>query len=191
MRRTLVALLLVALAGAGCQEEAVRPTATVQPTDTADQVLFGMEHYITDEGIRRSRVIADTAYLYEGSQIADMRKVHVTFYDRGGVETSTIDADAGIYQMRDGSMKARGHVVATTPDGRRLTSDVLNYDSKKNEISSDQAFTYDGADGHLVGDGFRSDPDFRNVATGKPKARQRPGKPGAPADSGGILLPGQ
>ena len=185
-----MALALLGLAAlAGCEDDAVRPPITVQAADTADQILGGMQHYVTEQGVRRSLVEADTAYLYEQSQMAELVNVKVTFFDGNGNETSTIVADSGTYLMRDGSMRARGHVVATTPDGRRLQSATLNYDAARHEISSDQPFTYDRAGQHLEGNGFRSDPDFRNVVTEQPRGGQLPGQDTTARS--GVVLPGQ
>ena len=172
-----------------CTDTGVKPTVTLQQADTADQVLEGMSHYITEKGVRRSLVESDTARLYEPTQIAEMKVVTVTFYDSVGKVTSVVTADSGTYFMRDGSMKARGNVIARTPDGRRLSSPVLNYDQKTNTISSDQPFTYENGDEHLEGNGFHSDPDFRNVVTQQPRGGQKEVRKGKP--SGGVLLPGQ
>lgn len=181
------ACLAVLFLGA-CQDDAVRPTTTMTAADTADQVLYGMEHLITTDGVRRTKVLADTAYIYEATQLARLKTVTVTFFDGQGVQASTVEADSGTYQMRDGSMQAWGNVLATTPDGRRLRSEELRYDSRQHQISSDLPFTYDRADQHLEGNGFVSDPDFRNVQTRQPRGGQR----GTPANpEGGVLLPGQ
>ncbi len=168
-----------------CKDEAVRPTMTVTAADSADQVLEGMEHLITNDGVRRTKVVADTAYLYEATQLARLKVVKSTFFNTSGIETSTITADSGTYQMRDGSMSAWGHVVAVTPDGRKLRSAELRYDARTQQISSDKPFIYDKADQHLEGNGFTSDPDFRNVVTRQPRGGQQGG--------GGVggLLPGQ
>ncbi|MDZ4865141.1 MAG: LPS export ABC transporter periplasmic protein LptC [Gemmatimonadota bacterium] len=169
-----------------CREDAVRPTMTVTAADSADQVLEGMEHLITNDGVRRTKVVADTAYLYEATQLARLKVVKSTFFNTSGIETSTITADSGTYQMRDGSMSAWGHVVAVTPDGRTLRSAELRYDARTQKISSDKPFIYDKADQHLEGNGFVSDPDFRNVVTRQPRGGQN----GGPSGVGG-LLPGQ
>ncbi|HUL69860.1 MAG TPA: LPS export ABC transporter periplasmic protein LptC [Gemmatimonadales bacterium] len=182
-------LSVLSLAATACTETGVKPTVTLQQADTADQLLEGMSHYITEKGVRRSLVEADTARLYEPTQIAEMRAVTVTFYDSVGKVTSVVTADSGTYFMRDGSMKARGNVIARTPDGRRLSSPVLNYDQKSNTISSDQPFTYENGEEHLQGNGFHSDPDFRNVVTQQPRGGQKEVRKGKP--SGGVLLPGQ
>ena len=173
----------------GCTDTGVKPTVTLQKADTADQLLEGMAHYITEQGVRRSLVEADTARLYEPTQIAELRALTVTFYDSVGKVTSVVTADSGTYYMRDGSMKARGNVIARTPDGRRLSSPILNYDQKTNTISSDQPFVYENGEEHLEGNGFHSDPDFRNVVTQQPRGGQKEVRRGKP--SGGVLLPGQ
>jgi LPS export ABC transporter protein LptC len=180
------ALLALGWLAAACRDDAVRPTVTLSAADSADQVLEGMDHFITVDGVRRTRVLADTAYIYEGTQLARLKAAKVTFFDAAGVETSTVTADSGLYQMRDGSMHAWGHVVATTPDGRRLTSAELKYDARNRQISSDQPFVYDRGDQHLEGNGFTSDPDFRNVVTRQPRGGQRQGE-----SRPGMRLPGQ
>jgi LPS export ABC transporter protein LptC len=182
----LVPIAAALLALAACKDDAIRPPLTVTAADSADQVLEGMEHLITSDGVKRTRVIADTAYLYEATQLARLKTVKTTFFDGNGLETSTVTSDSGLYQMRDGSMSAWGDVVATTPDGRRLKSAELKYDANKHQISSDKPFVYDRADQHLEGNGFTSDPDFRNVVTKQPRGGQRPGSTG-----GGAVLPGQ
>jgi LPS export ABC transporter protein LptC len=181
-----VALLAVALLQA-CKDDAIRPPVATAAADTADQVLGGMEHLITMDGVRRTKVVADTAYLYDPSNLARLKSVTVTFYDVNGNETSTVTSDSGLYQMRDGSMNAWSNVVARTPDGRTLRSEELKYDARTKQISSDKPFTYDRADTHLAGNGFTSDPDFRNVVTRQPRGGQRTGGGAA----GGGLLPGQ
>ena len=189
LRLSAFAVLCAGFALLGCQEEVVRPSVTLQASDTADQVLYGMEHYVTNQGIRRSLVEADTAYVYQNTQMVEMRGVKVTFYTPTGDITSTVTADSGTYLTRDGSMNARGNVVAVTPDGRTLRSEELKYDSRSQKISSDKPFVYDRADQHLEGNGFVSDPDFRNVVTKQPRGGQRPNA--KPGDTTGFLLPGQ
>jgi lipopolysaccharide export system protein LptC len=184
-----LAALCACFALLGCQEEVVRPSVTLEAADTADQVLYGMQHYVTDQGLRRSLVEADTAYVYQNTQMVEMRGVKVTFYSPSGEITSTVTGDSGTYLTRDGSMSARGNVIAVTPDGRTLRSQELKYDSRSQKISSDKPFVYDRADQHLEGNGFTSDPDFRNVVTKQPRGGQRPNA--KPGDSTGFLLPGQ
>jgi LPS export ABC transporter protein LptC len=164
-----------------CEEAGVKPTTTVQASDSADQVLEGFSHYVTNEGIRRSRVEADTAFFYEATQVTELHKVKVTFFDLKGAESSTLTAKRGTYRWQDGSMEATGDVVVVSPDGRRLATQTLRYDNATNTILTDKHFTFDRGTEHLEGNSFRSDPEFKNVVTDRPRG----------VSGNGMLLPGQ
>jgi LPS export ABC transporter protein LptC len=166
---------------AACEDPGARPTATIQAPDSADQVLEGFSHFVTNDGVRRSRVEADTAFFYENTQITELRDVKVVFFDLKGEESSTLTSRRGTYRWVDGSMEANGNVVVVSPDGRRLQTEILRYDNASNTISTDKHFTFDRGTEHLEGNSFRSDPDFRNVVTDRPR--------GVAGD--GMLLPGQ
>jgi LPS export ABC transporter protein LptC len=164
-----------------CEESGAKPTTTVQAPDSADQVLEGFSHYVTRDGIRRSRVEADTAFFYEATQVTDLRKIRVVFFDARGEEGSTLTARTGTYRWQDGSMEAKGSVVVVAPDGRTLRTETLTYDNPTNTISTNKHFTFDRGTEHLEGNSFKSDPDFKNVVTDRPR--------GVAGD--GLLLPGQ
>lgn len=168
MKGGALALVFGGVIGAACGG-GIRPTATINAPDSADQVLVQMSTYITGEGIVRARVRSDTAYMYSNTQSAELRGVHVTFYDDRGAETSTLTAREGTYHWRSGEMESRGNVVVVTTDGRTLRSEVMRYSEAKSEVSSDKPFTYDGGpNNHLEGEGFTSDPGFRNVVAKHP-----------------------
>jgi hypothetical protein len=58
MRRPILSVLsaISVLSALSCEDTGVRPTTTVQATDSADQVLEGFSHYVTNDGVLRSRV---------------------------------------------------------------------------------------------------------------------------------------
>lgn len=180
-RRPALAAALAAVAAIGCTEGGAKPTATIQAPDSADQVLLGFAHYVSDKGVRRSRVEADTAFFYDGTQTTDLNRVRVVFYDANGAEASTLTSKTGVYRWQTGSMEARGDVVVRAPDGRRLATQVLRYDAATNTISTDQPFTFERGSEHVEGTSFKSDPDFRNIVMDRPR--------GVAGD--GMLLPGQ
>jgi LPS export ABC transporter protein LptC len=160
---------LLALTSFACSNGA-KPTATITAADTADQVLIDMTHYVTNDGVVRARVRADTAYFYQNSQSAEMRSVHITFYDVDGRETSTMTAREWTYHWATGDMEGRGNVVVVgAGDGRTLKSEVMRYKQATNLVSSDQPFIFDGPGRHVEGEGFTSDPDFKNVTALRPK----------------------
>jgi LPS export ABC transporter protein LptC len=146
-----------------------QPSATITAADTADQVLIDMTHYVTNDGVVRARVRADTAFFYQNSQSVEMHNVHITFYDTDGHETSTMSAKDGTYHWATGDMEGRGNcVVVGAGDGRTLRSEVMRYKQATNQVSSDQPFDFVGPGRHVQGQGFTSDPDFRNVTALKP-----------------------
>ena len=169
-RRFLLTLFLdvFALTQFACSNGA-QPSATITAADTADQVLIDMTHYVTNDGVVRARVRADTAFFYQNSQSVEMRNVHITFYDTDGRETSTMSAKDGTYHWATGDMEGRGNVVVVgAGDGRTLKSEVMRYKQATNQVSSDQPFVFDGGGRHIQGQGFTSDPEFRNVTALKP-----------------------
>jgi LPS export ABC transporter protein LptC len=168
MKMALLALPGALFASLACRDQG-RPTAFITPADSADQVMYGMQHYVTEDGVRRARVRADTAYFYSATQTADLHSVHITFYDAAGAETSTLTSRQGTYHWRTGDMEAHGNVVVVTTDGRTLHSDALHYSQAKSEVTSDGPFIFDGPNRHVEGEGFTSDPDFKNVVAKHPK----------------------
>lgn len=163
-RRLSLTLLLDALVvwSVACSE-GVKPTATITAADTADQVLFNMTTYVTTNGVLRAKVLADTSYLYNSTQLAEMKNVHVTFYDATGRETSTLTCREGTLRNA-GDMEGRGNVVVVrASDDGTLRTEKIDFNQRANQVSSDQPFTFDTPQQHLKGVGFTSDPDFKDL----------------------------
>ncbi len=183
MRGGAVALvLLAAAAAAACGREGVTPTATGTLADTADMVMYGMERGVFEDGIKRAWIVADTAYTYQNTQIMEFRGLRVTFFDRTGAQTSVLTAGEGTYRIQLESLDARRAVRVVTTDNKRLSSEFLAYDRTANLVRTDSAFTYESGTEYVEGNGFVSDPEFRNVTIQQPRGRQR---------GEGMLLPGQ
>ena len=182
MRKLGVVALTASIALAACQDKGVTPPVTQTAADSADQILFGLFHYVTEEGVKRSLVEADTAYLYDATQTAELKKVKVTFYDDNGAVSSILTSDEGTYFQQNGAMTARGNVVGTSPDGRTLRTSELKYDPNTKKVTTDRAFTFDRGGDHLEGDGFVSDVDFRNIEVNRPRGTEGVGP---------QMLPGQ
>ena len=166
--RVCAGLVAGALSIGGCRGSD-QPPVTITAADSADQVIFGLDHFVTRDGVRRARVRARKAYFYENSQTAELDSMTVTFFSPEGAETSTLTADEGTYYWRTSDMEARGNVVAITPDGRRLRTSIMKYFSARNQIEGPAPFVFDAPDRHLEGQGFTSDPDFKEVVTKNPK----------------------
>ncbi len=163
--RRLVFVALGVAAIVACQ--GIKEPPTVRGTslpDSADQMLFGITVYLTDAGVRRAELKSDTAFTYDDNTRTELRKVNTIFFTQTGERDATLTSREGTYNMRLGTMAARGDVVVNSTAGRRLTTPELRYDPGRNEVSSDSAFRLTMPDGRVVqGVGFISDPDLNSI----------------------------
>ena len=164
MTRVLTASLALSMVVTlGCQEPKSPPVASVRLLpDSAEQMLFGVRFNLTDAGVRRAELLADTAFMYNDNTRTELRRITSTFFTAMGERDATLTARAGTYEIRVGTMEARGNVVVVSTDGRKLETPQLRYDPTRSEIASDSAFTLTRLDGVVQGIGFISDPNMRN-----------------------------
>jgi LPS export ABC transporter protein LptC len=155
----------VVVASAACTDVGRTPPQAAGATvaDSADQVLFGVRTIITDRGVQRAELFADTALTYDDNTRTDLRVVRSTFFTATGVKNATLTARRGSYNVRLGDMEARGNVIVLSEDGRKLETPQLKFDPSRNEISSDSAFVLTEAERKTEGIGFTSDPAMTNI----------------------------
>jgi len=156
-------------------------SACTEPTNTpvassdlqgikADVVFYGMESYLTSQGVRQGRIQADTAYMYNDSSVIQVHGMRVVFYDTDGREKATVTSDRGELDRKSERMIARGNVVLiVAADGRKIESAEMHYDPDLNRLWSDSATVmYNGAD-TTKGSSFQSDLEFKNVRIENPR----------------------
>ncbi|MBA3646293.1 MAG: LPS export ABC transporter periplasmic protein LptC [Gemmatimonadaceae bacterium] len=131
--------------------------------DSADQIMWGARFNLTDRGLQRAELFADTAFFFNDNTRVELEHVHTTFYTTAGAKNAVLTSKFGTYTSRTGGMVARKDVVIVSEDGRRLTTQQLTYDQTRNEISSDSAFVLTEPNRQLEGIGFVSDPNLNNV----------------------------
>ena len=178
---TLVTALIVS--GTGCTGNKASPPVARRSAlaDSADQVMYGAHFNLTDKGLARAELLADTAFFFDDNTRVELRKVATTFYTASGARDAYLTSNRGTYNNRTGLMLARGDVIVITEEGRRLTTPELRYNQTMNEISSDSAFVLTEPGRRLEGIGFRSDPNMQNVQILKTKS----------GSTGTVTLPGQ
>jgi LPS export ABC transporter protein LptC len=128
--------------------------------DSADQIIFGFRTFLTDQGISKGVLLADTALSYDDATRMELRRVNVTFYTSVGIRDGVLTAKAGTYNMRLSRLDARGDVVVVRDDGKRLTSQQLVYDQVRNQIFTDSTFILNEPSRTFTGLGFESDPQL-------------------------------
>jgi LPS export ABC transporter protein LptC len=149
---------------AACDSKTEPPVAATSPlADSADQVMYGVKFNLTDRGVDRAHLEADTAYFFEDNTRIELENVNTTFYSSMGAKDAVLTSRRGTNNTRTGNMIARKNVVVVSEDGRRLTTAELIYNPQRNEISSDSAFVMTEPNRRLEGIGFRSDPNMNNI----------------------------
>jgi LPS export ABC transporter protein LptC len=132
--------------------------------DSAEQMGFGVNFNLTDDGVRKAAVRADTLLMYEQGTREELRIVTARFFTPEGEQQAVLTSNEASHSNRLGTMEARGNVLVVANDGKRLESPHLKYDPNRNEIASDSAFTLTEQDGRVTkGVGFVSNPDMTNM----------------------------
>lgn len=162
MRRVVAGLVLALAAVTGCTTKGSTPPVKTHASlaDSAEQVMLNVHSLLTDHGVLRGEMFADSVYIFDENTRFELRKVRTTFNTASGVKDGTMSADRGRYSLRQQILEGFGNVVITTNDGKRLTSPQLRYNQALNEVSSDTSFTMVEAGRTLSGIGFRSDPQL-------------------------------
>ena len=168
MRRVSLLLLLAAVAlGAACSRSATdaeRAARDATVLDSADQVAFGFRTLVTDAGLLRAEVFADTAFFMDQNTRASLRVVHGDFFGATGAKEATLTARVGHLDTRTNVLEAWGDVVVTSVDGRVLKTPMVRYEQKRNQIMSDSAFVLtEPGEKEMSGVGFRTDPNLNSV----------------------------
>ena len=147
-----------------CGETTGAPVINYSPLpDSAEQLLIGADFFLTDGGVRRAAVKADSLLMYDAATRQELRKVNARFFTPAGEQEATLTSDQGTHNDRLGTMEARGNVLVVSKEGKQLTTPQLKYDPTRNEISSDSAFTLTEGERITKGVGFVSNPDMTNM----------------------------
>lgn len=170
--KSCIALTLLAAglaAVTGCKKKGSAPPVTARATlaDSAEQVLFNTHSMLTERGVQRGEMFADTVFVFEDNTRFEMRKVRVTFNTVTGTKDGVMSADRGRYSMRQQTLEGFGNVVIVSNDGKRLSSPQLKYMQGLNEVSSDSAFTFVKPGQTLSGIGFKADPQLNHFQSFK------------------------
>ena len=161
---------------AACGSDDTPPTAGEPLPEGVDTAVRGMRSFITRDGIRRAVVEADTAEWHEGNEI-HLRRMTLLFFDPGGLESTEVTAEFGIFHELTGDLEAeRNVVVEDRRDDQRLETERLRYQNFDGRLYGDTAFyLLRGLEGlTLEGTGFESDPTLDSVIVLNQQGEMRP-----------------
>lgn len=170
---------LLLLAGCGDEEEKVEVAGPDLVELGADQVMIGLTHNMTRDGVLQGKLRADTAYVFNDQSTVRLRRVDVTFYDGRGLPDTRLTADSGRYNLQTGDMEAHGRVVVRdTAESERLETPQLLYEALPNELRTDTTFVWHRGPDVVRGSGLVTDPSLDNIRIQEPAAS-------SPRSSGG------
>ena len=141
------------------------PTASEPLPEGVDTAVRGMRTFVTRDGVRRAVVEADTAEWREDNVI-HLRRMTLTFFDPGGLESTEVTAEFGIFHQLTGDLEAeRQVVVEDRVDDQRLETERLRYRNADGRLLGDTVFRFvNPVEGlTLDGTGFESDPALDSV----------------------------
>lgn len=145
---------------AACERKTPPPVVADAVADSAEQVIYDGWFLLTNSGVKRGELWADTMYVFSDQSKFLLRHIRGKFNTEVGAPNGTIKSDRGTYDRRTQILEGFGNVVVTSTDGRRLLSNHLKYEQMRNSISSDSAFTFYRGQDVQKGIGFQTDPNI-------------------------------
>jgi LPS export ABC transporter protein LptC len=175
---------VAALIGASCGLDKPGEVASEELLGfDADQVMVDLETYMTREGLRRARLIADTAFTYQDEARVRLQNLEITFYAEGGETGGVLTARSGVYELESGDISVDGNVVVVGEgQGKRLATDRLRYVAEADSLYGDTAFVFHRGGVEMRGASFVSDPELENIQTESPSFVSQGTGAGAPIE---------
>jgi LPS export ABC transporter protein LptC len=158
------AFIATAAIAAACKGGTTPPVSPSNPlADAADQVMFGVRTFITDQGLLRAQLRADTGYSFDNNSRIEVRNERTVFFTNTGQQSAVLTSVEGTYNTTKSVMEARKNVLVVSVDGKRLETSQLSYNQVTNLIASDSPFVLTQPDRRVEGIGFISDPNLVNL----------------------------
>ncbi len=99
------------------------------------------------------------------SEVVKLKDIDGNLYDKA--EKINLTAKKGDFNKTDGKVHLEEDVVITTSSGAKLTTDSMDWDRKKQVVSTDDKVNIDKDNISIVGTGAHGEPDLNKVALKK------------------------
>jgi LPS export ABC transporter protein LptC len=165
-------VLAVFFFGAGCERQVPVPTIeTVRTQDGPDQETWEPELFLSEEGRPRLHLRAPYMAYFDRadsthmvlSSLNDTTRVHAYIFDSQGDSSATVLADRILFYDRERRMVARGNVIVTAREGRRIESEHLEWSEFQKTIHTPGFARITMPDRDLQGYGLNADEELSNV----------------------------
>ena len=141
----------------------------VSNKEQAIEQIKGAELLHTENGKIKVRIIAGIIERFQNMQpqLVFSNGLEVIFYnDSGGVE-SVLKAQSAEVNEINNVMTALDNVILTSSSGKKLETEELIWDEKKNKIYTDKKVIITTGKEVIEGEGFESNPDFSEYLISK------------------------
>ena len=154
---------LAALGALACLSDA-EDVATTFEEISADEIVYGVSHNMSRDGIREARLEADSMLMWRDSTHAWVMRMTLLVFDDQGGQRATITADRGRFNMATNELMAVGNAVLSIPgQDREIRTEVLNFSQESDRVWSDVPVVMREAGCEIEGDRLQSDIAFDEV----------------------------
>ena len=154
---------LAALGALACLSDA-EDVATTFEEISADEIVYGVSHNMSRDGIREARLEADSMLMWRDSTHAWVMRMTLLVFDDQGGQRATITADRGRFDMATNELMAVGNAVLSIPgQDREIRTEVLNFSQESDRVWSDVPVVMREAGCEIEGDRLQSDIAFDEV----------------------------
>ena len=155
---------LAALVAVACLTEAEDETTAGFEEISADEVVYGVSHNMSKDGIREARLEADSMLMWRDSSHTWVMQMTLLVFDDQGSQRATITADRGRFDMATNELMAVGNAVLSIPgQEREIRTEVLNFSQESDRVWSDVSVVMREAGCEIEGDRLQSDIAFDKV----------------------------
>ena len=123
----------------------------------------------TENGVLKVKIIATTIKRFKdiSLQLVFSNGVEVIFYNDSGSVKSILKSENAVVDEINNIMTASDNVVLTSSEGKKLETEELIWDEKKNKIYTDKNVVITTGNELIEGDGFESNPNFSEYSISK------------------------
>ncbi len=135
-------------------------------TQTADfplRVQYNVHYEYSDSALKKLDITAPEAADYSDKEppyLEFPKGIHVTFFDKHGVEEAFLKANYAKHLPRENKWLARGNVVVINNKNEELNSEELIWDERKAMIYSEKFVKIITPENTMTGKGFEADQSF-------------------------------
>ena len=159
---------LVNVAFFSCSNDPELVRQFVEKKDFPIEIINGAEILQTENGILKIKIVASNIKRFEDIQpnLLLSNGIEVTFYKDSAIRSVLNAEKAEIYESSN-IMIASDNVVLVSSEGKRMNTEELIWDEKKNKIYTDKQIVITTDKEIIKGEGFESNPDFSEYSIAK------------------------